>query len=235
MKGEIGVPSVYHRLAYSARCAQVIAVLSSVGLLISCSAPVYTGTEIQFRIVVSSDVSCPECLTEEFSNPFTSDAELRVSRDPDLVVAASSITRFEAVGAEDSRSRWRVSIIVDHDARDRIKKLTAPLLETGTLVLVSVGGEPVEVVPARELGGILVLGRFESLEEIERRFSIDGGVRSRVIEGRPREVEDPAAEMRATNEFIERERGKGLVWDDVETAVREGRYEEARRLSEQLE
>lgn len=235
MTGASGAFSVYHRPAYSACCARAVAVLFSVVLPISCSAPAYTGAEIQFRIVASSDASCPACPTEEFSNPFTGDVEFRVRQEPDLVIAAPSITRFEAVRIGDSRSRWRASIIVDHDARDRIKELAAQSLEIGTLVLVSVGGEPVDVVPARELGGILVLGRFDSLEEVERRFSIDRGGRSRVIEGKPTTAEGPAAEMRATDEFIESMRRQGPVWDDVDTAIREGRYEAAKRLSEQLE
>lgn len=201
----------------------------------SCSASRYSGLAIEFRVVASSDENCVDCIAVEFSNPLTHDAQLMVPRSPSLVVAPSSITRFEAVSFGDSGVPWKASIIVDGEARNHIKRLAVESSEAQTLVLVSVGGESIDLVPARELGGILVLGRFGSPEEVGRAFAVASEMGKRVLTSDPIPSGDAEAQMRETDDYIESTRRQEPLLDAIDGAVREGRFEEAERLSEQLD
>lgn len=200
---------------------------------LACGGSERPGATIEFRPIVAADGACEDCQVEQLDNPSAGGQQLLVPREPAVVVEPSSIARFRIVRVGVADPKWRASIVVDPDARERIKKLSREIGDG--LVLISASGAPVDVLPAAELGGILVLGRYGSADEVAPAFQAGRAGPVRRVEASDPIVDDFEERLEKDSEFLEDERRREAIWQRIEQAIEEGNREEAERLSEGLD
>jgi hypothetical protein len=187
--------------------------------------------------VIHSD-SCVDCQRINFDSHLLGHFSIWVRAEPDLVLSSEDITsivpvQLTAVSSMDSKDVvWTASLQFTPDAARRLRNLRGRLVEDGR-ILISMGDQPLSVGYAGELGQMLSIGEFSSLDELRETLDRYGDILDEASEKvdllSPEEIE----EQRKTDILLEKLDRMEHTTEEIRKLAEEGtisREEMIRRL-----
>lgn len=182
-----------------------VSLLATAVALASCSSPDDVVTSmprsapLEFRIEAPEDRCGAACETWEYESAGTGKIAIVAPREPDLVLRGDDIasivpTELSGVDPRDfERILWTARVELSREATVRLKERVAGLAAQ-QVILVSVAGEPVDIIFPRLVGRLMVVGEFSTRAALERTFGGQGAPDSRPGDGievfSPRELAD---------------------------------------------
>jgi hypothetical protein len=189
-------------------------------------------------MITESGEGCSDCVVILFENPVSASEHLLVRAAPDLIHTLDEVQDIQAVELFSSVTNariWKARILLTNEARDRSVEFVRSSNLDSRGILVSIGDRPLQVLTGAELGGVMLLGEFESEAELA---STLGRKPSGRVENQTGGVHlmDPSvsdAVVRA-DALIEQNRRDQERLHQIDEALRKGDRVEARRLIETL-
>lgn len=217
----------------------------------SSESRIITGTErhvvgdrsisMDFYRIVDENEKCDDCSLITFANAVTDGDAIRIPRLPELSVAASGIEGVQSVrflSRNRGRIVWKARITFAPDTIARMRDFNTRTGNPSDPILVGLGGQPLEILTRQEVLSSILVGAFDSEEELTSALGMTPSGRLEVNDIRLGDRDVPADEfakaMERSTLLIERHRKSRETLEELEQALTRGDEDHARQLIDRL-